>query len=156
MNSQPMKQRGIALITGLVVLLVLTMVGLAGLQASMVEQELASNQHLAVDVFQAAESGLAGGSTDTALGNALNTSGGVDVSAELSHSGNTHYVTGVSTHVEWVGEVAAPGHSLMHFSNLGFDLSAQARHFSRSNTSTQVGSALAQHDATVSKLAPKL
>ncbi len=52
------RQRGGALIVGLVLLAVLTMLGVAGMKTSIMELTMAGNKQFSEDAFQAAETGI--------------------------------------------------------------------------------------------------
>lgn len=58
-------QRGAALVTSLVILLVLTVLGLAAMRTSSLEERMAGNAQDALYAFQAAESGLNAAMNDT-------------------------------------------------------------------------------------------
>lgn len=67
------RQRGTALIMGLVILLILTILGITAMGTSSLEQKMAGNIQEANRAFQAAESGLI---------QALNTAGSLDLNKE--------------------------------------------------------------------------
>jgi type IV pilus assembly protein PilX len=61
LHSAGVRQTGAALITGLITLLVLTIIGVAGMQAASMEERMAANARRRDLAFQAAESGLRDG-----------------------------------------------------------------------------------------------
>ncbi len=64
MNSSPFmpkRQRGAALVTALILLVILTMLGLSAMQNTTLEEKMAGNLRSSIAAFQAAESALRGG-----------------------------------------------------------------------------------------------
>ena len=54
----PKRQRGAALIVGLVLLMVLTVLGISGMNSATLELTMAGNTQFGQDAFQAAETGI--------------------------------------------------------------------------------------------------
>ena len=151
MNT-PRKQHGMALILSLGLLLVMSLLGVAGMQAAVMEQNMSSNAQQHMETFQAAESGLEATSAALAdidvLGAALSAgSDGVNHSHNASASGYHHSVS-TTTNLLFLGETLGSGASLTKISTMHFRLAAAA--------SLGAGSAQSRHTADVYKLGPKL
>lgn len=56
--TTPKRQRGAALVIGLVLLMVLTVLGVSGMSTATLELTMASNAQFSQDAFQAAETGI--------------------------------------------------------------------------------------------------
>ena len=56
--AMPQRQRGAALVVGLVLLMVLTVLGVSGMNTATLELTMASNAQFNQDAFQAAETGI--------------------------------------------------------------------------------------------------
>ena len=57
-QAMPKRQRGAALIVGLVLLMVLTVLGISGMNSATLELTMAGNAQFGQDAFQAAETGI--------------------------------------------------------------------------------------------------
>ena len=146
------KQRGMALIISLGLLLVMSLLGVAGMQAAVMEQNMSSNAQQHMEVFQAAESGLestaAALSDIDVLGAALSAgTSGTDHSHDASATSYHHSVS-TTTNLLFLGETLGSGASLKKNSTLHFRMTA--------NATMGVGSARSRHTADVYKLGPKL
>lgn len=71
--SRTAYQQGSVLIIALIVLLVLTLIGISGIQTNVMEVRMAGNLHERVTAFQAAEAGLRDGEADVASNYSLST-----------------------------------------------------------------------------------
>ena len=147
--SYPSRNQGMALILALVLLLVMSMLGVAGMQAAVMEQNMTSNAQQHMETFQAAESGLESTTgNDTVLGNALSAgNSGVDTSLDVSPT-NGHYAGITSTNATFIGNASAVGYTLTAYTNYAFELVARA--------TLSAGSAVSQHTSNISKLGPKI
>lgn len=72
MNALP-KQHGSVLIIALIILLVLTLIGIGGVQTNVMEVRMAGNLHERVTAFQAAEAGLRDAEANVAASYTLDT-----------------------------------------------------------------------------------
>ena len=88
MNSRrsPARQKGAALIVGLVLLLVLTVLGVSGITMATLELEMTGNMQAAEYAFQAAETGL-----DRALASPVDTSTPQTYTYEPLGDGTYHF-----------------------------------------------------------------
>ncbi|HEY5624174.1 MAG TPA: pilus assembly PilX N-terminal domain-containing protein [Gammaproteobacteria bacterium] len=66
------RQKGAALVVGLVLLMVLTILGISGMNTATLELTMASNAQFQQDAFQAAETGIDIAISSAQLGNAIN------------------------------------------------------------------------------------
>lgn len=80
------RQQGAALIVGLVLLLVLTVLGVSGITMATLELEMAGNNQAAEYAFQAAETGI-----DRALSGPVDTSTPQTYTTELIGDGSYHF-----------------------------------------------------------------
>lgn len=117
MNSRPAcRQRGAALIVGLVLLLVLTVLGVTGINMSTLELTMTGNQQARELAFQAAETGI-----DIAL------SGSVSTSSVVTY--NDVEIYGADTDVEYSASLACVGTTRVPDGAYSDNESAQALHF---------------------------
>jgi type IV pilus assembly protein PilX len=141
-----------ALIISLGLLLVMSLLGVAGMQAAVMEQNMSSNAQQHMETFQAAESGLESTSASLAdvdvLGAALSAgTSGVNHSHDAS-APSYHHSVSTTTNLLFLGETLGSGASLTKVSTLHFRLRASA--------TLGAGSAQSRHTADVYKLGPKL
>lgn len=57
-HAHPRRQRGAALVTGLLIMMIMTLIGLAGMQSSIIQTNLATNSQLNTIGYQSAETTL--------------------------------------------------------------------------------------------------
>lgn len=109
----PQAQRGAALIVGLVLLLVMTLLGVAAMRTSTLQLVMAGNSQYSQLAFQAAESGIE---------NEFN-AGGLTTTLNRDENYDLGDGTEVDTHIEYTSSTAVPsgGYSI----GAGF----QAHHF---------------------------
>lgn len=107
------RQHGAVLIVSLLVLLVITVIGVSGLNASVMEQKMAANNQKLAESFQSAESAVKStyfsyaGSADTLVNLAQSTT---PSDRQFSYSLGDHTV--VSAEVAYIGEVTPHNQSL--------------------------------------------
>ncbi len=95
----PGQQRGAALITGLLIMIVMTLIGISAMESSLVQTNLASNAQLDTIGFQATETALTRADNNgTLLGEAIgNAAGGTTTTsgqAVLDHTADTADTSG--------------------------------------------------------------
>lgn len=101
------KQRGSVLIVALVVLLVLTLLGISGMDTTVMQERMASNMQEGLSSFQAAEAGLRDGEADARDTLSLATvfksdcTNGLCEPADPSTSSYDVWVTTLSSDVYW-------------------------------------------------------
>ncbi|HEC19711.1 MAG TPA: hypothetical protein ENI97_10260 [Gammaproteobacteria bacterium] len=66
-HSLPRQQRGAALVTGLLIMIVMTLIGITAMQSSITQSNLATNAQLNTIGFQSTETALARASNDASL-----------------------------------------------------------------------------------------
>lgn len=71
LQSLPLRQRGAALITGLLIMMVMTLIGIAAMESSVIQGNLATNAQLNTVSFQATEATLARATSFTYLSQAM-------------------------------------------------------------------------------------
>ena len=69
--ANPSKQQGATLVVGLILLMVLTVLGISGMNMATLELTMASNAQFHQDAFQAAETGLDLALSNNAIGTAI-------------------------------------------------------------------------------------
>jgi len=80
-HSLPGPQHGAALVTGLLIMIIMTLIGISAMESSITQSNLATNAQLSTIGFQSTEAALTRASNDASLlGEALD--GGVDASTE--------------------------------------------------------------------------
>ncbi len=70
-QSHPRRQRGAALVTGLLIMMVMTLIGLAAMQSSIIQSNLATNAQLNTIGYQTAEAVLTSATSYTYLSKSL-------------------------------------------------------------------------------------
>ena len=124
----PGGQRGAALIVGLVLLLVLTILGVSGMSRSALELRMAGNSQAQNLAFQAAETGI-----DVAL------SGPVDTAAPVSYDNVSFAQTADGdTTVEYSATITCVGATRVPDGAYSDNISAQAIHFEATATGTHL------------------
>ncbi len=108
-NEQDSRQRGIALIASLLMLLVMTLIGLSAMERTMTEEKMASNSQQKAMTFQAAETAIQqflDGSNDVVYTNSIN---GEDTTISYHQDGDT---ISISASMEYIGETMVLGNSV--------------------------------------------
>ena len=101
MNRKP--QNGSALLLVLIIVVVLSLLGVAGMKSATFEQNMASNEAQKATTFQAAESGLEGALKVDTLSDAVEAGKGMPVSYSLVASGSTHIGVAANVTTTYVG-----------------------------------------------------
>ena len=70
-HSLPLRQRGAALVTGLLIMMVMTLIGIAAMESSVIQGNLATNAQLNTVAFQVTEATLARAASFTYLSAAM-------------------------------------------------------------------------------------
>lgn len=100
MNAMPythrLRQRGVVLVISLLMLLVLTMIGLAATRGTTIEQRMTANQNDQEVAFEAAEAALRAGESQLASASTLNFAGNTGGTYTLSTMGGTNW-----TNIDW-------------------------------------------------------
>ena len=89
MNHYKQSQQGVALITGLLMLLIMSLVGIATMEGSMVQTSLASNTQLKTTSYHEAESALKRASSLDLMVEAMNDIDGKEISLDYVKSDNS-------------------------------------------------------------------
>jgi Tfp pilus assembly protein PilX len=126
-NRTPHGQSGSALLIGLIILVVITLIGVSGVRGVIMEKNMASNNQYKVLVFQAAETGIEGALADgSAFVAAINTpvSGTWPTrNYNVTHADNKFAVT--STAQIQVGTPTVPvGYSIGEFVSYPFTITS--------------------------------
>lgn len=134
--SMATRQRGAALVIGLIMLLVLTLLAISGMNTSTLELQMTGNQQFSQNAFQAAETGI-----DRALqsGNFTTMAPTVVGATPLPDSDDTFQSTTEFNGDNGVTPVPSGGFSL------GAGTGFQAYHFDITSTGTSVRSATSTH-----------
>ncbi len=127
------RQRGGALVVGLVLLAVLTVLGVAGMKSSTLELAMAGNKQFSEDAFQAAETGI-----DRALRAASFNTGTVDIVPQAIVSPEVNST--VATRTEFFRKTRVPQGGFSLGEN-GFE----AYHFEVTSTGTAARNATSTH-----------
>lgn len=128
------KQSGAALVVGLIMLLVLTVLGISGMNSTIVERRMANNTQVAQNAFQSAETGV-----DRALtAPAFNTGADVIVPIVEINPGSGNFV---ATTTQFVTSSPAPE----GFSVGEDEASFLAWHFVVQSTGTSASNAVSLH-----------
>jgi len=134
------RQRGAALIVGLVMLLVLTILGISGMNMATLELQMAGNTQAQELAFQAAETGI-----DVALSGPVNTSGPIDYTDIPVGDGDAMYTA----------SIACAGTTRVPDGVYSANLSARAIHFDAQSTgSHDVRGAVSRHTQSVYIVGP--
>lgn len=133
------RERGVALVAALAILLILTIIGVAAMRTSSLEERMAGNIQDATYAFEAAES---------ALNKALNESGGVSLTTDVTR---TYTFGGSSATVTTSFKQFAPPKRGSGFSNKEFD---SANFDQQSEGSTPSGARSVVHRG-VAQIVPK-
>jgi len=145
------RQSGAALFVALVMLLLIAVIGVAGIRTVVMEKNMSTNNQYEMLVFQGAESAIEGVLSDgTAFVAAINTTtGGTPPSRSftLDHSNHSFNMTAVATIAAGVPEVPV-GFTLGDFVSYPFTITS-------SSSITSINSA-DMHVLTASKVAPYL
>lgn len=147
----PARESGSALLIGLILLVVITLIGVSGVRGVIMEKDMAANNQYQVLTFQAAETGIEGALADpTALVDAINTpTGGTwpTRTYNVTHAGNKF---AVSSKAEIkVGAPTVPvGYSIGEFVSYPFTITSDGTIASINATD--------RHIQTATKIAPYL
>jgi len=137
MQSLPRKQSGAALVIGLILLLVMTLLGVSGMNTATLELTMTSNKQYGENAFQAAETGI----DSTLAAGGFTTSGGPAVIPQTVLANGDTYTT--TTNFE--GETPVPPRRFGGFS-LGVPSGGfSAYHFRIDSTGTSQRNAQSQH-----------
>jgi type IV pilus assembly protein PilX len=124
----PSSQRGAALVVGLVLLLVMTLLGITGLTSSTVDLAMAGNSQNAQNSFQAAESAI---EVELRLGAAGTAAPRITENYEFGNGANARAETGFQA-----TRLPPPGYSLTEY---------QADHYVITSTGTAARGATSTH-----------
>lgn len=119
------RQRGAALVIGLILLLVLTLLAVSGMSTSTLELQMTGNQQFSQNAFQAAETGI-----DRALGSGNYTTVAPTVVGNTSLSGSTDVFNSTTTFNSDNGVTPVPAGGF----SLGVSTGFQAYHFDITST----------------------
>lgn len=134
------RQKGAALIVGLVLLLVLTVLGVSGMNMSALELQMTGNSQAQQLAFQAAETGI-----DVALSGPVSTAAAVNYPTTTVSGGVAQYTAQIAC----VGTTRVPDGAYSD------NESAQAIHFDATATGTQpVRNAVSDHTQSVYIVGP--
>jgi type IV pilus assembly protein PilX len=134
------KQKGAALIVGLVLLLVLTVLGISGMNTALLEMTMAGNTQAAQLSFQAAETGI-----DVAMSGNVSTSGPVTYTDVPVGDGSYRFTA----------EIVCAGTTPVPEGIYSEDGSARAIHFDATSTGEQpVRNAVSVHTQSVYIVGP--
>lgn len=125
MTSQPAprRQRGAALITAMVILLIMTIIGITAISTTALEQKMAVNMQETNRAFQAAESGLS---------KAINTPEAFNLYVDYQKDydfgdGQEQSTAAVSTEFKgWTQPKRGSGYSAIHFTTAHFEAASEA------------------------------
>ncbi|MDX1562480.1 MAG: PilX N-terminal domain-containing pilus assembly protein [Gammaproteobacteria bacterium] len=133
------RQRGAALIVGLVLMLVLTVLGVSGMNMATLELTMANNSQAQQVAFQAAESGI-----DFAMSGPVNTTGPVTYTSQYLGDGS----------YEFDASISCAGTSRVPDGAYSEDLSARAIHFDATATGRGPRNAVSVHTQSVYIVGP--
>ena len=140
------QQRGVALVMALVILFILTLLGIASMSTSTLQEKMAGNIQEATRAFQAAESGINSALRDT---NILNPNG--SVTNIYNYSGHSGSATVVSTFTQNTppsrNKQTGKIYSAINFNAANFDLKS---------TGTTPTNATSTHYQGIEQIAAKL
>lgn len=135
----PEYTRGVALVTSLVILLILTIIGIAAMRTSSLEERMAGNVQDATYAFEAAESGL---------NKALNEAGSLSLTTEVTKNytfGSAQAET-KTKFKEFAPPKRGSGYSATNFDSANFD---------QNSTGTMGGGARTTVHRGVAQIVPK-
>lgn len=113
-NLSPRRSRGVALVTSMVILLILTIIGIAAMRTSSLEERMAGNVQETTSAFEAAESGL---------NKTLNQAGSLSLTTEVTKNysfGSAQVVT-KTKFKEFAPPKRGSGYSATNFDSANFD-----------------------------------
>lgn len=115
-----LRQSGIALVASLVILLILTIIGIAAMRTSSIEERMAGNIQDATYAFEAAESGL---------NRALNEPDGLSLTAPVAknYTFADVPVTTTTTFKQFAPPKRGSGYSNKDFDSANFDQTSEAK-----------------------------
>jgi len=139
MNGSLNKQKGAALIVGLVLMLVLTVLGISGMNMATLELTMARNTQAAQLAFQAAETGI-----DVALSGPVSTAAPVTYAPQ--YMGNGSY--------EYEGAISCASTTRVPEGAYSEDISARAIHFDATVIGRGPDNAVSRHTQSVYIVGP--
>jgi len=137
MQSLPRKQSGAALVIGLILLLVMTLLGVSGMNTATLELTMTSNDQYGENAFQAAETGI----DATLAAGGFTTSGPPMVVPVTVMAGGDTYTTTTT----FEGETPIPPRTFGSFSRGVPSGGFSAYHFRIDSTGTSQRNAQSQH-----------
>jgi hypothetical protein len=138
-RRSPGKQKGAALIVGLVLMLVLTVLGISGMNMASLELQMANNTQAAQLAFQAAETGI-----DIALSGPVSTA--APQTYAPSYLGDGSY--------EYEGSIACAATTRVPEGAYSEDIAARAIHFDATVIGTGPRNAISRHTQSVYIVGP--
>lgn len=129
------RQRGAALVIGLMLLLVLTLLAISGMNTATVELQMAGNQQYGQNAFQAAETGI----EQAMAGNTANTNSATTVSVTAIDGSSTDTYESTTSFEAPNGITAVPSGGF----SMGSGTSFSAYHFDVTSTGTSARNARA-------------
>jgi Tfp pilus assembly protein PilX len=140
LNGLPTKQHGAALVVGLLLLLVITMLAISGINSASVEFVMAGNDQYHQNAFQAAEAGIA----DVLSTAAFNPGAGAQTTAgvALSDSKTETYDTTVTPALSGAPQPALWGNKWDSFSTFHFQIDSTGHSARNALASTVQGVAV--------------
>ncbi len=151
MKANPKKQRGAALVIGLVLLLVLTVLAISTMNTASMELTMAGNAQYQQNAFQAAETGI----ERSLVAGLFNPGGGVQtVSGANATSGN--YTAAITPQLLGAAQPALWGSSWDSFSTFHFEINSVGTTLVRNAVANNIQGVaiIAPHDPTVTPLDP--
>ncbi len=141
------RQNGAALVVGLVLLMVLTILGISGMNTATLELTMASNTQFQNDAFQAAETGIDLAIANSRLGNAIGGPGVILSPTTLPDGSST-------TEALTTFQLATPVPDRAFSLGVGSTGSVQAYHFDIVSTGMGPRNAMSTHTQSVYLLGP--